>query len=62
MDTFSSFASTPVSSTTQDGNVPSVGIPNVTHGAIVVGIIVAVAIILLIVGVISLKASGEVVI
>lgn len=52
-----------------DGNYPNqggssggIGLPNISNGAVVVGLIVIFAVILLIGGVISLRAAGEVVI
>jgi hypothetical protein len=54
-----------------DGNYPNpngsstgtgLGLPNLNNGAVVVAVIVIVAMVLLIVGVISLRAAGEVVI
>lgn len=61
---FSSFDwGAPTVSGAQDGNYTgAVGVPNINHNAIVVGIIVVVALGLLITGVIGLRASGEVVI
>jgi hypothetical protein len=38
------------------------GLPNLSNGAVVVGLIVIFAVILLLAGVISLRAAGEVVI
>jgi hypothetical protein len=46
----------------QGGSKSSSGMPNITHSAVVVGIIVIVAIALLVLGVIGFRASGEVVI
>lgn len=51
-----------------DGNVPgstgsvSVGAPNVHHPAMMVGLLVIGAVLLVVFGVVGLKASGEVVI
>ena len=52
-----------------DGNYPNqagtstgVGMPNVNHNAVVVGLIVIAALFMLVAGVIGLRASGEVVI
>jgi len=58
-----------VSSGAADGNYPGaggsiagLGMPNLGNGAVIVGLIVIFAVILLIAGVISLRAAGEVVI
>jgi hypothetical protein len=54
-----------------DGNYPNpqgsstgtgIGMPNLNNGAVVVAVIVILAVVLLIAGVISLRAAGEVVI
>lgn len=46
----------------QNGTATGLGMPNVGHNTVVVGLIVVVALALLITGVIALRASGEVVI
>jgi hypothetical protein len=55
----------------QDGNYPNpqgsstgtgIGMPNFGNGAVVVAVIVILAVVLLIAGVVSLRAAGEVVI
>lgn len=53
----------------QDGNYPgagqtstTAGMPNLRHSAVVVGLIVLAALVLLVLGVIGFRASGEVVI
>lgn len=52
-----------------DGNYPNqggtstgMGMPNIFHNAVMVGVIVIAALVLLVAGVIGLRASGEVVI
>lgn len=61
---FSSFATGPVTSGVSDGNAPSgVGMPSTSgSNAWVVGAIIIGALVLLILGVIGLRASGEIVI